>query len=194
MQFKRCLLVCKWRRAKLVWHEGKSIAWQRGFPGRTGNRMKLCIVSCHNCYIYGTLRRKEVGMDSLKSSYGWGKGGGGKQKGGSWTLGTMSLYQFVSRLVIRSSQKRLIGFFSKFYMKLEDLKGQKLTELNVPKTSRFRRKAKKFLQSRGFWALARKVIDWSINIRFFNLKMVRNTLLNGSAKTPCLESSALLLT
>ena len=57
MQFKRCLLVCLWRRGELVWIGSiKWIAWRRGLPGGTGGRRKLCMVSCHS---YTNLRGLE---------------------------------------------------------------------------------------------------------------------------------------
>lgn len=57
-------------------------------------------------------------MDSLKSSYG------GQAERGELNSRHHVIIS-VCQLVIRFSQKRLIGFFSKFYMKLEDLKPER---------------------------------------------------------------------
>ena len=35
-----------------------------------GDRIKLCIVSCHSCHVYVTWSSKEVGGDILKSLSG----------------------------------------------------------------------------------------------------------------------------
>ena len=67
----------RWRCGELVWFEGKLIAWQRGLPGGTAVRRKLCMVPSHSCYIHATWKSKEVvrgggGGVGLKPSYGWG--------------------------------------------------------------------------------------------------------------------------
>ena len=47
------------------------MAWQRGLPGWTGGTSKLCMVPFLSCYIYVTLKSKEVvrRVEIFKPSY-----------------------------------------------------------------------------------------------------------------------------
>ena len=71
VQFKICLLLCQWRFGELVFGLEKS-EWTRG-------KKKLCMLPCHEYYIYGTWRKKEV--RSLKLWHGRKLIGGKQQRG-----------------------------------------------------------------------------------------------------------------
>ena len=51
---KTCSLVCRWR-------PNLESQFGLGESEQTRGRRKLCMLPCHNCYIYETGRRKEVG-------------------------------------------------------------------------------------------------------------------------------------
>ena len=71
---------------------------------------------------------------------------GARQKGGSYEIvfASISVVQYVSRSVKSFYQIWLIGFFWNFYMTLEDLKAQKLTDPNFSEKFSFWGKTQKF--------------------------------------------------
>ena len=66
---------------------GQWITWWWDLPGWSSSRGKLCILSYHNCHIYRTCKRIQVGGEILKLSNG---GQATKEwdhfYGGSWPL------------------------------------------------------------------------------------------------------------
>ena len=73
MHFKRYLFVCQGRDGKLVESASNLIAWQRDLFCGTRVRRKLYMVLCHNCHIYGTWRRKELGGGEVLKLKFWGQ-------------------------------------------------------------------------------------------------------------------------
>ena len=78
MQFEICLLLCQWRFGELVFVLEKS-EWTRG-------KRKLCMLPCHECYIYRTWRKKEV--RGLKLWHGRKLMGGKQQRVEQFLWGT----------------------------------------------------------------------------------------------------------
>ena len=86
-------------------------------------------------------------------------------------------YQFFSKTVHRICLN--------IYMKLEGRKSKKLTQLNFSEKFLFWGNSPKIPPKQGFFAFAKKKKK-SINMSFFTLKMVHNSVLYDSAKTACL--------
>ena len=95
-------------------------------------------------------------------------------------------YQFLSRTTHRVFLK-LERIFLKFYIKVESLRVEKLTEPNFSEKFSFSEKATKFLQNRVFWLLSRNLC---FDVSFLNLKMVHNSVIYDSAKFASGSSAA----
>ena len=94
----------------------------------------------------------------------------------------LSVGQYTSRSVNSFSQNRLIGFFLKFYMKLEGIEGQKLTKPNFSEKFSFLWKPPKISSKTEFFSYCQK---FNPLMSFLTKKWCISVLYN-SAKTSCL--------
>ena len=94
----------------------------------------------------------------------------------------MSIFQQVSYQLFSKTDPRI---FLKLCMKLESLKGKKLTEMNFSEKLSIQGKIPKIPPKQGSFWLSKKY--QSIDISLFTLKMVHNNVLFDSVKTACQE-------